>query len=187
MQYESLANGPLKLSNETGGIKFMARIAIISCGNVKNEFSCPAVGCFKAFNNRKGMFERYKDDQESQIVGFSTCAGCPTLYAVEKILNKVKPLVELSKADTVHFSSCMVNLCPFVQKYKSVIHATYPHVDVVMGTDESTSLETMKIMLKHLLADNSHGITEEFKRHMPSDENKKQETGENGSVSHSAK
>ncbi|HBF37589.1 MAG TPA: CGGC domain-containing protein [Firmicutes bacterium] len=147
----------------------MARIAIMSCSNVKNEFSCPAVGCFKSFNDRKGMFECYKDDQESQIVGFSTCAGCPTLYAPEKILSKVKPLVEISKADTIHFSSCMVKLCPFVQKYKSVINATYPNVELVMGTDEATPLEAMKIMLKNLLTDNSHGITEEFKRNMPSD------------------
>ncbi|SDF30322.1 CGGC domain-containing protein [Sporomusa acidovorans] len=145
----------------------MARIAIISCGNVKNELSCAATGCFKSFNERKGMFACYGDDQKSQIVGFSTCAGCPTLYAMEKILTKVKPLVEISKADTIHFSSCMVKLCPFVQKYKSVINTMYPHVEVVMGTDESTPLATMKIMLKNLLTDNSHGIIEEFKRNMP--------------------
>ncbi len=147
----------------------MAKIAIISCANVKNELSCPAVGCFKAFNNRKGMFDRYKEDQELQIVGFSTCAGCPTLYAQEKILSKVKPLVELSKADIIHFSSCMVKLCPFAQKYKSIMNATYPDVEVVMGTDESTPLEMMKTMLKNVLTDNSHGITEEFKRNIPSD------------------
>lgn len=147
----------------------MARIAIMSCNNVKNELSCAATGCFKSFNENKGMFERYKDDQESQIVGFSTCAGCPTLYAFEKILIKVKPLVEISKADIIHFSSCMVKLCPFVQKYKSVINETYPHVEVVMGTDESTSLDTMKIMLKSILTNNSYGITEEFRRNMPSD------------------
>ncbi|CQR72606.1 CGGC domain protein [Sporomusa ovata DSM 2662] len=147
----------------------MKKIAIMSCGNVKNELSCSAVGCFKSFNNRKGMFERYKEDQESQIVGFATCAGCPTLYALEKILKKVKPLVELSKADTIHFSSCMVKLCPFVKKYKSIINATYPHVEVVMGTDESTPLETMKIMLKNVLIDDSHGITEEFKKYLPAD------------------
>ncbi len=147
----------------------MARIAIMSCNNVKNELSCAAAGCFKSFNEKKGMFERYNDDQESQIVGFGTCAGCPTLYAFEKILIKVKPLVEISKADTIHFSSCMVKLCPFVQKYKSVINEKYPHVEVVMGTDESTSLDTMKIMLKSILTNNSHGITEEFRKNIPSD------------------
>jgi len=151
------------------GGTFMTRIAIMSCSNVKNELSCAGAGCFKSLNDRVGMFERYKDDQELQIVGFSTCAGCPTLYAQEKILTKVKPLVEISKANTIHFSSCMVKLCPFVKKYKNVINAIYPKVEVVMGTDESTPLETMKIMLKNLLTDNSHGITEELKRNMPSD------------------
>jgi predicted metal-binding protein len=144
--------------------EFMAKIAIVTCSNVKNELSCAATGCFKSFNNRKGMFERYKDYSEIQIVGFSTCAGCPTLYAFEKILHKIKPLVEISKADTIHFSSCMVKLCPFVQKYKSAINTAYPDVDVVMGTDESTSLDMMKIMLKNLLVDDRYGITEELKK-----------------------
>lgn len=147
----------------------MAKIAIISCNNIKNELSCPAVGCFKSFNNHEGMFERYKENEEMQMVGFSTCDGCPTLYGFEKILIKVKPLVEISKADTIHFSSCMVQLCPFVQKYKNVINAAYPNVEVVMGTDENTSLETMKLMLKNVLTDNSHGITEEFKKNLPMD------------------
>lgn len=141
----------------------MAKIAIISCGNVKNTANCPGVGCFKSFNHRTGMFAGYLNE-EIQMVGFSTCAGCPTLYGAEKILSKVKPLIELSQADVIHFSSCMVQLCPFVQKYKKVIHDAYPKVKVVMGTDESTSLETMKIMLKDLLMDNNYGITEEFKK-----------------------
>jgi len=33
------------------------------------------------------MFEQYKDT-ETQIVGFNTCAGCPTLFAPDKILKK---------------------------------------------------------------------------------------------------
>lgn len=29
----------------------------------------------------------------------------------------------------------MVEMCPFVNKYKSAINAAYPDVEVVMGTD----------------------------------------------------
>lgn len=141
----------------------MSKIAIICCGNVKNSANCPGVGCFKSFNDRTGMFANYPDE-EIKMVGFSTCAGCPTIYGAEKILSKVKPLVELSQADTIHFSSCMTQLCPFVKKYKKVINDAYPNVKVVMGTDESTSLETMQIMLKELLIDNHYGITESFKK-----------------------
>jgi predicted metal-binding protein len=99
----------------------MTRIAILTCGNVKNELSCSAAGCFKSFNERDGEFSRYKGDEELQIVGLSSCAGCPTRLAPEKLLNKVKPLVEMGGAEKIHFSSCMLHLCPFINKYKTVI------------------------------------------------------------------
>jgi len=146
----------------------MAKIGIISCGNVKNELSCSAVGCFRSFNGREGQFKRYQDDKELQIVGFSTCAGCPTLLAPEKILLKVKPLVEMSQAEIIHFATCMVNLCPFVNKYKNVVNAKYPHVEVVMGTDEPSEarLEAVKGSIKKLLTQDQPDITEEFKKVM---------------------
>jgi hypothetical protein len=53
---------------------------------------------------------------------------------------------------------------PICSKYKSVINTAYPAVDVVMGTDEATSLDMMKIMLKNLLVDDRYGITEELKK-----------------------
>ena len=48
----------------------MVRIVTLSCDNVKNELSCAATGCLSSFNEKKGMFEQYKDETESQLVGF---------------------------------------------------------------------------------------------------------------------
>jgi predicted metal-binding protein len=150
----------------------MVRVAILCCDNVKNELSCAATGCLGSFNEKKGMFERYKDDTEAQLVGFSTCAGCPTLIAPEKILKKIKPLVELSKVEKIHLSSCMVRLCPFVNKYKNVINAAYPDVEVIMGTDAAPDqpLETMKIIFKKLLTNPNPDISDEFLKVMQSEE-----------------
>lgn len=73
----------------------------------------------------------------------------------EKIIKKIKPLVEVSKAEKIHFSSCMVKICPFVNKYKSAINAAYSDVEVVMGTDTVSDqhIEIMKTMFKKLLTD----------------------------------
>ena len=112
----------------------MIKIAILSCGNFVNKCDCGSKGCLGSFNNRSEMFDRY-GSEDAILVGFSTCAGCPTLNAHEKILKKVKPLVEDCMAEKIHFSSCMVELCPFLQKYIKVINAAYPCVEIIMGTD----------------------------------------------------
>lgn len=82
----------------------MIRIAILCCDNVKNELSYAATGCLRSFNEKKGMFEQYNEGMEAQLVSFSTCADCPTLLAPEKIIKKIKPLVDISKAEKIHFS-----------------------------------------------------------------------------------
>lgn len=152
----------------------MSKIVIISCGNVKNECNCAGEGCLRAFNNKTQVFDRYKEE-DIQLVGYSDCAGCPTLYAYGKILKKVKPLVEIAKAEKIHFSSCMVKLCPFVQKYKKVINEAYPNIEVIMGTDayREQPLDTMTEIFKRLLTDTSNDITEEFKKVMESAKYKK--------------
>jgi len=138
----------------------MAKISILSCSKIKNDLSCGSMGCLKAFNNRAVVFNRYKDDKDL-LVGITTCDGCPTLYAQEIILKKVKPLVELCGAEVIHIASCMVKMCPFIQKYKSVINAKYPDVEIVMGTDTSpeSPYDAPIQMYKGLLTENTPDIT----------------------------
>ena len=144
---------------------YMTRIAILCCGNIKNELSCPATGCLKSFNEKTGTFEQYKDDTEAYLVGFSTCSGCPTLLAPEKIIKKIKPLVVMSKVEKIHLSTCMAEICPFVNKYISAINAAYPDMEVILGTDPfpDQHLETMrKAMFKELLTNHTSDISEEY-------------------------
>ena len=81
-------------------------ISILSCGNVKDECGCAGKGCMRAFNWRLAAFDGYGDEKIT-LVAYNFCAGCPTICAYEKILKRVKPLVEFAKADRIHFSSCM--------------------------------------------------------------------------------
>ena len=130
------------------------KIAIISCGNEKDDCNCAGVGCMGAFNNRIAAFDCY-NDVDIELVGYSDCAGCPTLYDDEKILKRVKPLVEFAGVEKIHFSSCMVRTCSFVKKYKEAIEKAYPDVEVILGTDAKPGQVGEK-------ADTSNDITEEF-------------------------
>ena len=55
------------------------------------------------------------------------CAGCPTLYAYEKILKHVKPLVEFAKADKIHFSICME---PYARSLKNINRLLKKHIRI---------------------------------------------------------
>jgi predicted metal-binding protein len=133
---------------------FDMKISIISCGNEKNDCKCAGVGCMGALNNRNAAFDCY-NDEDIELVGYSDCVGCPTIYADEKILERVKPLVEFAKVEKIHFSSCMVRMCPFFKKYKEAIEKAYPDVKVILGTDAKPGQvgET---------TDTSNDITKEF-------------------------
>jgi predicted metal-binding protein len=63
----------------------------------------------RTFNNRLAAFDCY-EGEDMILLGYNSCSGCPTLYAYEKILKRIKPLVEFAKAEKIHFSSCMVKI-----------------------------------------------------------------------------
>lgn len=111
----------------------MRKIGILTCSNTTQGLDCCSAGCFQSYNQRKGAFGSYQDG-ESEIVGVISCAGCPTTVAPKKILKRLGVLNEIG-ADTLHMASCMTLLCPFVNKYRSVIQAAFPDLTVVEGTE----------------------------------------------------
>ena len=61
------------------------------------------------------------------------CDGCPTLAAPERIIKRVKGMVDLG-VDAVHLSSCLMAVCPYRGKYLSILQETFPGVKFVPGT-----------------------------------------------------
>lgn len=114
----------------------MARVGIVTCGNCTGELNCSSVSCLRDLRKREGAFERYKDEQSLDLIGIISCAGCPTVGAQEKILKRVRALVEF-RVEAIHFTFCMVALCPFKKVYAEVIKKAYPQVEVVFGTHVS--------------------------------------------------
>lgn len=148
----------------------MSKIGMLFCNNMKSDIGCSSVLCFNQLNKKEGAFDKYKDEETLELVGTMNCAGCPTSVGAGKILGQVRPLVEISGADAIHFSSCMVNICPFVNKYKKVIEEEYPNVKIVLGTHYSDNEEEMKKenemfkgMVKNLLCATKPNMTDMVK------------------------
>lgn len=110
----------------------MTRVGILNCSNMTQDIGCSAFGCLRSVNTRTGSFESYKDDGV-ELVGLVNCAGCPTMLGPEKLLNRIRTLTEIG-VDAIHFSACVVGLCPFKGQYQRLIAEHFPQVRVVLGT-----------------------------------------------------
>ena len=103
------------------------KIGIIICDRYSN---CAGGKCFRALKNREGAFNVY-GDHEVELVGYTTCGGCPggnVEYCVEEM--------KKSGAEVVHFATGMVvgyPPCPYIDHFRDFIRQKYG-VDVVIGT-----------------------------------------------------
>lgn len=92
--------------------------------------TCPGVGCFKAFNERKSHFEAY--DKDTQIIAFFTCGGC----SGRRVYRLVNTLIKHG-LDVVHLSSGMLMedaypKCPNLDSIRKTIKDA--GIEVVEGT-----------------------------------------------------
>ncbi len=111
----------------------MTKIGILTCANSTQDMNCASAGCLISMRGRQGGFERYSKDEDLELIGIISCANCPTLAAYDKILLRVKALVEFG-AEVIHFAYCVDMLCPFKAKYQAAIKEAYPDIELVMGT-----------------------------------------------------
>lgn len=104
------------------------KIGIIICDRYK---SCAGGKCFRAMQNREGAFDIYAKDKPLEIVGYTSCGGCPggnIEYAPEEILK--------NGAEAIHFATGFVvgyPPCPYISHFKEFIESKY-RVPVVIGT-----------------------------------------------------
>ncbi len=104
------------------------KIGIIICDRYK---SCAGGKCFRAMQNREGAFDIYSKNKPLEIVGYTSCGGCPghnIEYAPEEILK--------NGAQAIHFATGFVvgyPPCPYISHFKEFIEEKYK-VPVVIGT-----------------------------------------------------
>ena len=103
------------------------RIGIIICDRYH---ACAGGKCLRALRNREGAFSRYRG-QEVELVGYTTCAGCPggnVEYAPEEMKKNGATVVHLATGLVVGYPPC-----PHVQHFRSFIPEKYG-LSVVIGT-----------------------------------------------------
>ncbi len=94
------------------------KVGIIRC--MQTEDYCPGNTDFKMIREHKGAFAGV--DEDIELVGFSSCGGCPG----KKAVLRARKMVERG-ADTIVFASCIQKgtplgyPCPFAKKMKEII------------------------------------------------------------------
>ena len=106
----------------------MTKIGIIICGRYRN---CGGGKCFRALRERRGAFAIYPPEELVEIVGYSTCGGCPG-GNVEYVPEEMKK----NGAEVIHLATGLVvgyPPCPNLRKFKMFIESAYG-LPVVIGT-----------------------------------------------------
>lgn len=104
------------------------KIGIIICDRYR---SCAGGKCFRAIKNREGAFSKYSKDQELELVGYTSCGGCPggnVEYVPEEMIKNGAEVIHLATGLVVGYPPC-----PYINHFKNFISEKYG-VEVVVGT-----------------------------------------------------
>ncbi|HOJ13836.1 MAG TPA: CGGC domain-containing protein [Deltaproteobacteria bacterium] len=106
----------------------MKKIGIIICDRYR---SCGGGKCFRALKERCGGFACYPPGEPVEVVGFSSCGGCPG-GNVEYVPAEMKE----NGAEVIHLATGFVvgyPPCPYTKDHKEFIENHYG-LKVVVGT-----------------------------------------------------
>jgi len=115
------------------------KIGIIICDRYKG---CAGGKCFRSLQNREGAFDVYGKDEDVEIVGYTSCGGCPggnIEYAPEEM--------KKNGVEVVHFATGFVvgyPPCPYIDHFKRLIEDKYG-LKVIVGTHPIPE----KYLIKH--------------------------------------
>jgi len=104
------------------------KIGIIIC---YRYHTCAGGKCFRAAQNREGAFSVYSPDEELDIVGYTSCGGCPggnVEYAPAEMIKNGAEAIHLATGLVVGYPPC-----PRIQSFKSFIEEKYK-IPVIIGT-----------------------------------------------------
>ncbi len=104
------------------------KIGIIICDRYR---TCAGGKCFRAVRNREGAFSIYDKNEPLEVVGYTTCDGCPggnIEYTPEEMIKNGAEVIHLATGLVVGYPPC-----PYIAHFKHFIEEKY-HVKVVIGT-----------------------------------------------------
>jgi predicted metal-binding protein len=106
----------------------MTRIGIIICARYQ---ACGGGKCLRAMRERVGGFARYSKDEQIELVGYSTCGGCPG-GNVESVPEEMKK----NGVQVIHLATGFVvgyPPCPYIRQFKELLERKHG-LQVVVGT-----------------------------------------------------
>lgn len=104
------------------------KLGIIICDRYKG---CAGGKCFRSFQKREGAFDIYAQDEDIELVGYTTCGGCPggnIEYAPEEMKKNGAEVIHLATGFLVGYPPC-----PYLDHFKKFIPEKYG-IKVVVGT-----------------------------------------------------
>ncbi len=109
-------------------MKNTKKIGIIICERYKN---CAGGKCFRSMRNHEGAFSLYEKDTDLELVGYTSCGGCPggnIEYAPEEMIKNGAEAIHLATGFVVGYPPC-----PYIDDFKNFIETRY-QIPVVIGT-----------------------------------------------------
>ncbi len=105
----------------------ITKIGIIICDRYRR---CAGGKCLRAMKNREGAFRIYTDTQ-LELIGFTTCDGCPggnVEYAGEEMVKNGAAVIHLATGLVVGYPPC-----PYIDTFTAFLENRYG-VKTVLGT-----------------------------------------------------
>jgi predicted metal-binding protein len=103
------------------------KIGIIICDRYRR---CAGGKCLRAMKNKEGAFSQYTDTK-IELVGFTTCDGCPggnIEYAGDEMVKNGAEVIHLATGFIVGYPPC-----PHINTFKDFLEKRYG-VGVIIGT-----------------------------------------------------
>jgi len=103
------------------------KIGIIICDRYR---TCAGGKCLRSMRNREGAFSRYKD-KDVELVGYTTCNGCPggnIEYAGDEMVKNGVQVIHFATGFLVGYPPC-----PYIDTFKQFLEYRYG-VEVILGT-----------------------------------------------------
>jgi len=104
------------------------KVGIIICDRYR---TCAGGKCLRALYKREGAFSIYGKDDEVELVGFTTCGGCPggnVEYAPAEMAKNGAQVIHLATGLVVGYPPC-----PYITYFRQFIQDKYG-IKVVIGT-----------------------------------------------------
>lgn len=104
------------------------KLGIIICDRYK---SCAGGKCFRALQSRDGAFAMYHKNDPLEIIGYTSCGGCPggnIEYTPEEMIKNGAEAIHLATGLVVGYPPC-----PYISHFKNFIEEKYK-IPVVIGT-----------------------------------------------------